>query len=163
MHVTKSVCMPYMYIMWLSSSCCFDQLSCTLSNYPYVLSVLLTSSVKPGTETVSLSLFHILQVSSWPEKFHFCFVPLSSPWNWFPLFSPSRSTLTEWQSLVWSKQDADLACSGRAVPSLKLQTGLCRIKRGYLYPRRTDTCLFRGLRWWLLTFPLPITEGAMPF
>lgn len=149
-----------MYIMQLSSSC-FAQLSCTLSHNPCFLNVLLTSLVKPGTETVSLSLFHSLQISSWPEKFHFYFIPLSSPW--FPLFSPSRSFLTEWQSLLWSKQDADLACSGRAVPSLKLQTGLCRIKLGYLYPRRRDTCLFRGFRWWSLTSPLPITKSAVPF
>lgn len=127
MHVTVSVYMPYMYIMQLFSSC-FDQLSCTLSNNPYSLNVLLTSPVKHGMETVSLSLFHILQISSWPEKFQFY------PWNWFPFLSPSRSSLTEWQSLLWSKQDADLACSGRAVSSLKLQTGFCRIKLVYLYP-----------------------------
>lgn len=56
------VCMPYMYIMQLSSSCCFDQL--TLSVNPYSLDMLLTSSVKPGTKTVSLSLFTILPVNS---------------------------------------------------------------------------------------------------
>lgn len=158
MHITVSVWIPYMYIMWLSLSCCFDQLNCTLSNNLYFLHMLLTSPVKPGTETVSLSLFHIPQISSWSEKFPFLFcTTVITPEIIFP-FSPHLETL--WQS---DKQDAGLACSGRAVPSLKLQTGLCRKKLGYLYPRRRDACLFWGLRWWLLTFPLPITKGAMPF
>lgn len=64
MHITVCVCMPYMYIMQLSLSCCFDQLSCALSINPYSLGVLLTSPVRPGTETVSLSLLPIPQINS---------------------------------------------------------------------------------------------------
>lgn len=74
MHVTVCVCIPCMYIMQLSSSCCFHQFSCTLSVNPSALSMLLTNPLKPATEIVSLSLVPIPQVTKSTRgiPFFFC-------------------------------------------------------------------------------------------
>lgn len=112
---TQDVCMPYMYIMRSSLCSFFHHLSSILSANPYFLVTLLTSSVEFGTER----LFCWIPSTKWAVNqrnsalFLFPSVPLSSSpecGSGFPL--PPQSEAPRW-SLLWSKWDAGLICSGR--------------------------------------------------